>query len=235
MTNGGVKRMLSTQHVSFLLAFSRSKSKAYMFTWVGLANTLRLLSSKQNCHAVRPRELALSSMTMALNNPRPRTSLTSGERSERMPLRNCSPSRSARSARFSSISTSSAVIATAQASGFLFMFVYARETRKVKVGREVAPAVGTSMLARSYTEHDVLIRQYSGYRIHAPGESFSKKNYVRTNAFVLYAQHFARPTEALIESILNTIIIWKVGRHCLTVCISSQMSNTLCCVHNSRT
>ena len=60
------------------------------------------------------------------------------------------------------------------------------------------------MLARSYTKHDILIRQYSGYRIHAPGESFSKKNYVWTDAFVLYAQHFACPTKALIESIDST-------------------------------
>jgi hypothetical protein len=57
------------------------------------------------------------------------------------------------------------------------------------------------MLARPYTEHDVLIREHGGHRIHAPGESFSKKNHVRANAFVLYAQHFARPTKALIESI----------------------------------
>ena len=90
------------------------------------------------------------------------------------------------------------------------------------------------MLARSYTEHDILIREHSGYRIHASRESFSKKHYVGANAFVLYAQHSARPTKALIQSRLNTIVIWKVNV-CLTVCISSQMSNTLCFVHNSRT
>ena len=91
----------------------------YIFTWVGLASTPRLLSSKQNCHAVRPRELVLSSITTALNSPRPRTSLTRGECSARISFRNCSPSRSARSARPSSTSTSNAVIATAQPSGFL--------------------------------------------------------------------------------------------------------------------
>jgi hypothetical protein len=60
------------------------------------------------------------------------------------------------------------------------------------------------MLARPYTKHDILIREHSGYRIHAPRESFSEKDYVRANAFVLYAQHFARPAKALIESMDST-------------------------------
>jgi len=60
------------------------------------------------------------------------------------------------------------------------------------------------VFARSYTKHDILIREHSGYRIHAPRESFSKENYVRANAFVLHAQHFACPTKALIESIEST-------------------------------
>src|SRR6267154_2066508 len=135
MTNGGENRMLFKENgTKFLswLAYSgnRSCTHTYMFTWVGLASTPRLLSSKQNCHAVRARELALSSSTMALNSPRPRTSLTRGERSARISFRHRPPSRVARSARPSSIRTSSAVIATAQPSGFLFKFACRGEDEK---------------------------------------------------------------------------------------------------------
>ena len=58
-------------------------------------------------------------MTMAFKSPRPRTSLTSGELIARMAERNFSPRMFARSARFSSVRTERAVMATAQPSGFL--------------------------------------------------------------------------------------------------------------------
>jgi hypothetical protein len=60
-----------------------------------------------------------------------------------------------------------------------------------------APAVGTSVLARSDTEHHILIRKDSGYGIHASGQSFAEKNHVRADAFVLHAQQLACPAKAL--------------------------------------
>ncbi len=119
MTNGGENRILRKIQDSSVVLSLLDFTNAYVLTCVGLASTPRLLRRRQSCHAVRPRLLADSSMTTALNNPRPRTSLTSGERNALMPLRNCSPSLCARSESRSSTSTSNAVIATAQPSGFL--------------------------------------------------------------------------------------------------------------------
>jgi len=132
---------------------------AYIHVHVGgLGQHPRLLSSKQNCHAERPRELALSSITMALNSPRPRTSLTRGDRSARMSFRNCSPSRVARSARPSSTRTSSAVIATAQPSGFLFEFACASEDGKRR----------EEMKERRHTRHRYYRARLDGYRASPP-------------------------------------------------------------------
>jgi hypothetical protein len=175
---------MSTSSTTF-----RDQKATYMFTWVGLANTPRLLSSKQNCQAVRPRELAFSSMTTASAASECRSG-TAHRVVARAPRGSPLSARPAQSS-----------LLRKRAGSYLYLRV---RQEKGRYGREAAPAVGTSMLARPYTKHDILIREHSGYRIHAPRESFSKKNYVRANAFVLYAQHFARPAKALIESMDST-------------------------------
>jgi hypothetical protein len=43
------------------------------------------------------------------------------------------------------------------------------------------------VFARSDTEHHVPIRKHGGYGIHTSRESFAEENYVRPNAFMLYA------------------------------------------------
>lgn len=115
ITNGGAKRTLPSEKVG---VNRRTKDQVtYMLQWVGFARTPRLLSSRQNCHAVRPLQLFSSSMTTALRRPLPRTSLTKGEFNARIPARNISPRYCARSASFSSTRTRSDVIATAHPRG----------------------------------------------------------------------------------------------------------------------
>jgi hypothetical protein len=93
--------------------------KSHMLTWVGFASKPLLFNKRQNCQAVLPRTLFDSSITTAFNNPRPLTSLTSGELNARISERNLSPRASARSDRRSSIRMSRAVVAMAHPNGFL--------------------------------------------------------------------------------------------------------------------
>ena len=95
------------------------RMKQYMLTWVGFASRPLLFNKRQNCQAVRPRLLFDSSITTAFNNPRPLTSLTSGELNARIPERNLSPRTSARSDKRSSMRMSRAVVAMAHPNGFL--------------------------------------------------------------------------------------------------------------------
>lgn len=121
ITSGGANRILPhTIKISHNQIDFRNYSITYMFTCVGLANTPRLFRSKQNCHAVRPRLLFSSSITIAFKSPRPLTSFTNGELMARTDERNCSPRTCARSAKFSSNNTLRAVIATAHPRGLLF-------------------------------------------------------------------------------------------------------------------
>jgi hypothetical protein len=71
MTNGGENQILFKKIAHIVIVYSgyRSCTHTYMFMWVGLTSTPRLLSSKQNCHVVRPGELTLSSIMMVLNSP----------------------------------------------------------------------------------------------------------------------------------------------------------------------
>ena len=90
-----------------------------ILTCVGFAKTPLLFKSKQNCHAVLPLRLFVSSITTAFNNPLPRTSATSGLLNPRTVERKYSPSLKERSARRSSTRTERAVTATAQPRGLL--------------------------------------------------------------------------------------------------------------------
>jgi len=96
-----------------------SRSKTHMLSWVGLAKTPQPFNSRQSCQAVLPLVLFFSSTTMAFNKPRPRTHSTNGEFRAWIPERKTSPNLMARSANFSSMRTSRAVIATAHPSGLL--------------------------------------------------------------------------------------------------------------------
>lgn len=122
MTSGGANRMLVRKENEYVgPTASYGALHTYMLTCVGLARTPRLLRRRQSCHAVRPLVLHSSLMTTAFSNPRPRTSLTSGELISRIADRNFSPRTWARSESFSSTRTSRAAIATAQPRGFLFL------------------------------------------------------------------------------------------------------------------
>lgn len=117
ITNGGANRMLvspstPSQNTPSIMA-------THILTCVGFANTPRLISNKQNCHALLPFVLFVSSMTTAFNSPRPRTHATRGELRLRMEVRKSSPRRKARAESCSSTRTSRAVMATAQPRGFL--------------------------------------------------------------------------------------------------------------------
>lgn len=101
ITSGGAKRILRGMK-SEVGPESYMLKKTYILTWVGLASTPRLLSNRQNCQAVRPRTLLLSSITTAFNNPFPLTHATSGWLKARIWDRKCSPSRVALAARCSS-------------------------------------------------------------------------------------------------------------------------------------
>lgn len=117
--------------------------KPYTLTWVGFASTPLLFNKRQNCQAVLPSLLFDSSMTTAFNNPRPLTSLTSGELNARTPERNFSPSTSARSDRRSSIKISRATVAMAHPNGFLRVVWTVRKrsgrTRRVSYPPYVLP------------------------------------------------------------------------------------------------
>jgi len=139
--------------------------KPYTLTWVGFASTPLLFNKRQNCQAVRPRLLFDWSITIAFNNPRPLTSLTSGELNARTPERNFSPSISARSDRRSSIRMSRAVVAIAHPNGFLWLAWSVRRQRQPYV-KSFLPSVCTSMFSGLDAEHDVLVSQHSRYGVH---------------------------------------------------------------------
>jgi len=105
------------------------RSKTHMLLWVGLAKTPQLFNNKQSCQAVLPLVLFFSSMTTAFNKPRPRTHSTNGEFRALIPERKTSPNLMARSANFSSMRTSRAVIATAHPSGLLINNFSPRENQ----------------------------------------------------------------------------------------------------------
>jgi len=113
--------------------------RSYMLTWVGFASTPLLFNRRQNCQAVLPRLLFDSSITTAFNNPRPLTSLTSGELNARIPERNFSPRTSARSDRRSSIRMSRAVVAMAHPNGLLWGIRSVRWIVKVSYPPYVLP------------------------------------------------------------------------------------------------
>jgi len=136
--------------------------KSYTLTWVGFASTPLLFNKRQNCQAVLPRLLFDSSMTTAFNNPRPLTSLTRGELNARIPERNFSPRSSARSDRRSSMRMSRAVVAMAHPNGFLWGI---RKRRLVR-GKGLLPPVCTSVFSRLDAEHDLLVSQHGGHRVH---------------------------------------------------------------------
>ena len=139
------------------------RMKPYILTWVGFASTPLLFNKRQNCQAVRPRLLFDSSITTAFNNPRPLTSLTSGELNARIPERNFSPRTSARSDRRSSIRISRAVVAIAHPNGFLWLAWSVRKRRWVC---GFLPSVCTSMFSRLDAEHDVLVGQHGRHGVH---------------------------------------------------------------------
>lgn len=139
--------------------------KPYTLTWVGLASTPLLFNKRQNCQAVRPRLLFDSSITTAFNNPRPLTSLTSGELIARTPERNFSPRISARSDRRSSIRMSRAVVAIAHPNGFLWLAWSVRRQRQPYM-KSFLPSVCASMFSGLDAEHDVLVSQHGRYGVH---------------------------------------------------------------------
>jgi hypothetical protein len=155
-----------------------------MFTWVGFASTPRLLSSRQNCHAVRPRELALSLMTTALNSPRP-TDLLDEWRAQGT---NATAELLAESFR----ALREALIDQDIQRGHRHRTgkrIPVHVSKGVSDERgEGAPAVGAPVLARFNAEHYVLVREHGGYGVHAPREGFAEEKHIRADALVLYAQ-----------------------------------------------
>lgn len=106
-----------------LVGRSSSRGRAHMLTWVGLAKTPLLFMTSVKSHADRPLALLLWSITIAFNNPLPRTSeiqppFGPTDCNARRPARIFSPRRAARADRSSLTMTSSAALATAHASGF---------------------------------------------------------------------------------------------------------------------
>ena len=139
--------------------------RPHMLTWVGFASKPLLFNKRQNCQAVLPRLLFDSSITTAFNNPRPLTSLTSGELNARTPERNISPRTSAHSDRRSSIRISRAVVAMAHPNEFLRVAWSVRKRKWTHV-EGALPSVCASVLSRLDAKHDVLVGQYCRYRIH---------------------------------------------------------------------
>ena len=136
-----------------------------MLSCVGFANTPRLLSRRHSCHAVLRLTLLDSSMTIALNNPFPRTEATSGELKALTPERKTLPSLCDLSTSLSSTMTCRAVIETAHPNGFLVRLCsYHILITTAEFGR--LPAICTSVFSRFNAEHDILISQDGRNRVH---------------------------------------------------------------------
>jgi hypothetical protein len=133
----------TTNDDQYRTAQSYGNCCTHILTCVGFARMYRLFKSRHNCHAVRPLRLFSSSITTAFNKPLPRTSFTNGEFSARTADLNISPRCSARCARFSSIRTLSAVMATAHPNGFLWKISDLSMCGRASC--DYLPSIGTAM------------------------------------------------------------------------------------------